>query len=437
MICYHKQQILGLEIIGLLVSTPFLLFPSLSLVGSLSAMVLLVTLWLGYWKVNGRPLPVTPLNVALLLWASAIAVSIAVTDDPDLTIPKATGLILGVATWRCLVVTIDTPRQWLIGWRAYGLLGAGMIALSIISTDWTFEVDFIEQWLSYLPPTMIHLPESAAAGVHMNQFAGVLVIYLPLVLMLFLGKPKHSSRWWALLSGVIFGALIWLLLLSQSRSGWLGGFVGIAGSVVVWAFFWLYQRRWLILLLLLMVLFVVGAIGWVGPNRIQQVWQTLPNETAVGSFSTLIFRQEVWRWSVVAIQEAPVTGFGLGSFRRIVFRRYTTNLDPMYDISHAHNIFLQVALDVGLPGLIAYLAMLFIVGWRGWERAKRDERLRPFILGIMIGLVALHIYGLLDALAPGSKPTLLFWMALGLLSTIPPSNDVSKSLLTPHKPDVA
>jgi hypothetical protein len=34
----------------------------------------------------------------------------------------------------------------------------------------------------------------------------------------------------------------------------------------------------------------------------------------------------------------------------------------------------------------------------------------------MAGLVALHVYGLTDALAPGSKPGLIFWLALGLLA---------------------
>ena len=35
------------------------------------------------------------------------------------------------------------------------------------------------------------------------------------------------------------------------------------------------------------------------------------------------------------------------------------------------------------------------------------------------GLVGLHIYGLTDALALGSKPGIAFWMALGLLAALP------------------
>ena len=46
--------------------------------------------------------------------------------------------------------------------------------------------------------------------------------------------------------------------------------------------------------------------------------------------------------------------------------------------AHAHNIFLQTALDVGLPGLIVYLALLLLAFWLGWQVARGDETLRPF-----------------------------------------------------------
>ena len=40
---------------------------------------------------------------------------------------------------------------------------------------------------------------------------------------------------------------------------------------------------------------------------------------------------------------------------------------------------------------------------------------RPLSLGLLSGILALHIYGLTDALAPGSKPNLIFWYAVGLV----------------------
>ncbi len=138
--------------------------------------------------------------------------------------------------------------------------------------------------------------------------------------------------------------------------------------------------------------------------------------TALGTLDTLGFRQEVWRWAVTAISDFPFTGCGLGAFRRVVTLLYPLNVQ-MPDIAHAHNIFLQVALDIGLPGLIAYLALLGLMVKVAWRVAQREEY-RALAIGILCGTLALHTFGLLDALTLGSKPAIAFWYSLGLLSAM-------------------
>ena len=95
-------------------------------------------------------------------------------------------------------------------------------------------------------------------------------------------------------------------------------------------------------------------------------------------------------------------------------------ISPDTDIAHAHNMLLQVAVDVGLPGLIAYLALLELAAAVAWSAARRSSGAACSLsLGLFAGLIALHIYGLTDALALGSKPGLVFWMALGLIAALP------------------
>ena len=150
-------------------------------------------------------------------------------------------------------------------------------------------------------------------------------------------------------------------------------------------------------------------------------------ETAVGDLSTTLFRQEVWRWSIAAIEDFPFTCVGLGAFRQVAFRLYPISVPQSYDFAHAHNIFLQSTLDVGLPGLIAYLALVGTAVAHSWQKARRGVRERPFYLALFAGLIALHVYGLGDALALGSKTNLLFWIALGLLSLLSASWAASDS----------
>ena len=209
------------------------------------------------------------------------------------------------------------------------------------------------------------------------------------------------------------------MVLSQSRSGWLGM---IAGMLVLLGLWWGVTeqpvKRWLGWLLLALVLAGAAFAVWVGPERWQQLIEEPPRQTAIGSLTTIHFRLEVWTWAVAGIQDFPFSGMGLGSFRQAAWRFYPLSIPSSYDIAHAHNIFLQVALDLGLPGLVAYLGLLLTAAHAGWRAARRDPVLRPWAIGLLAGLAALHVYGLTDALAPGAKPALLFWLALGLLAAM-------------------
>jgi hypothetical protein len=49
---------------------------------------------------------------------------------------------------------------------------------------------------------------------------------------------------------------------------------------------------------------------------------------------------------------------------------------------------------------------------------KGDRWERAIALGLAGSLIALHAYGMTDALALGSKPAVAFWFALGLIAAL-------------------
>ena len=99
---------------------------------------------------------------------------------------------------------------------------------------------------------------------------------------------------------------------------------------------------------------------------------------------------------------------------------------------------MQAALDLGIPGLIAFLALYIGAFWmlrEIWRRADyalpvADSQLfahsfallaslvtlRSLTLGFASGLFAHMVYGLTDAVALGANPGILFWMLLGLIA---------------------
>ncbi len=420
---------------------PFLLFPTLRPTVTVGVLALFALWWPARWGLERRPLPPTPFNGALLLWGSAVAVGIAVTAVPTLTLPKATGLILGLATWRYLALTLHNRRDARWGLAGLILVGLGIAGVGLLSVSWRVKIPFLQAWIARLPQQILALPEGPAGGVNANQLGGVLAFYLPLALagvwetLQALPRAKNRRRGWGavgLLAGALLGLAltIGLLVLTQSRSGWIGGAVGILTLLSLWV--GAGKRDWprRVVGITLVVVLVLGGVVYarMGPERLAALWENPGGvETDVVGTVTLSGRVEIWSRALYAIQDFPFTGCGLGTFREVVWILYPLfTISPEHDIAHAHNMFLQVAVDTGLPGLIAYLALLGSAAVLGWRVARRDVYLRPLALGLLAGLVALHVYGLTDALAPGSKPAVILWLALGLLTGMAAIDDGEK-----------
>lgn len=407
-------------------AVPVLLFPEQAWAATVLVLGLLAVIWL----VRAHVLPATPFNLALIGWGLAVMVGIGVTADPVLTLPKATGLILGLAVWRYLA--IYGTDQWVLVWslRLFSLLGVGFVGMGVWAGDWQAKFGAWEGWVRWMPAFSLPLA-GVEAAVQLNQLAGILVFLLPVALSLSLALPNKRHRYTAVgLSGL--GVV--LLILSQSRSGWLAA---IAGTVPLLLFYHrqVARHRWWFIGISLLF---IGLVGY-GQFAFDQNFASTPT----GNLDSLAFRQQVWHWAVAGIQQFPLTGTGLGSFRVVAARLYPLDSGNIVDIAHAHNIFLQVGLDAGIPGLITYLAILQIAIFTAWNNSHTLSTYRPWSIGLLFGIIALHLFGLTDALAPGSKPALLYWWALGLLTAfsrlLPATNaDLpavpSPTNLSPHPP---
>lgn len=407
----RHHSVIGLCLLGS--AAPFLLFPTYLLCGTLIALLLVTIVFVMY-----RPVQQSSLHPPLLIFSAMIAVAILVSVDPDVTLSKSTGLLLGLGTFLVMQREIKSPTLFFRALLILLGLGLGFTFIGVFSTNWVPKVPLLIPLLKLLPTNVVILPENATGGVQANQLAATIVLFWPsLLTTLNISFQQHKV---VKVLAVFFTAITTvILLLSQSRTGWIAALASVA--VVVTAWVWLQLPVWrkavAVVWIGLFLLSLITAI-LLGPERISQIVLDPVETTVVGNLSSLNFRLDTWRWSIEAIKSFPFTGTGLGTFRAVAPRFYPIQVPPTYDIAHAHNIFLQVALDVGLPGLIAYLALLMLVFWEGWQTARLDETLRPYALGLLGGLVALHIFGLTDALALGAKPGLLFWMNIGLLAAM-------------------
>jgi putative inorganic carbon (HCO3(-)) transporter len=418
--------LIGLECFGTAVAAPFLVFPTLFPLVAAIVLCLLAALWLVHWFVRREPWPVTPFNGVLLLFAVTIPVGIWASAVQELTLPKAAGLVLGLATFRAVALTVRDRRSLGIALFALCLLGVAITAVGAAGVEWATKVPILESLGGRIPRLLTSLPDLRAAAINPNQLAGALALYLPFGTALVIGGRRWIGSLALYVACAVFLLLvIGMLLLTQSRGGWIGGAAGVLALVTLWGLG--DRHRWMralgVVLPLLILFVALGALLYTGTERVGEVLYGVTQdsvETAAGTI-TIQGRVEIWSRALYAIQDFPFTGCGLGTFRQVVQVLYPLFLvGPDRDIAHAHNIFLQVALDLGLPGLSAYLAILGIAGATCWRCARRGGPLvRSVALGLMAGLVGLHVYGLADALALGSKPGVAFWFALGLIAALP------------------
>ena len=147
-----------------------------------------------------------------------------------------------------------------------------------------------------------------------------------------------------------------------------------------------------------------------------RVWTAVQPPTKAPSVSNSIaVRLELWSKAIQCIRDFPVTGMGMNMFRQRMPVLYPVFINPHdVDVVHAHNDMLQAALDVGIPGLVAYLAIW--IGALGVlvnvYRTALDPIHRTIALGLGTGLVAYFVFGLTDAIPLGAKAGVLFWLTL-------------------------
>lgn len=412
-----------IEGVTLLVVTPFFLFPERFPVLTILAATFLGFLWFvsAFWF--KKPFRSGPLNLSLLIFSLGFLIGVLVSADPALTLPKAAGLLLGLAVYR-----------WVVGWGISAnrvvlltggilLVSAGLMVYGFLNVNWLVKITAFLPIYEALPFGTIDLAGNSQVGIHSNQLAGSLLLFMFIWPWIGVALWQNKRKWLGMVCGSVF--LLWTaaLILTQSRAGW---FAFLGGS---WAGLWLwsflmgqanYKRvravRWALIFASAAAL--LGAAVLLGPDSLKNFYQAPSSETVIGDLNSLAFRQEVWRWAIVGVQDFSLTGTGLGTFREVARRLYPLNVEPGYDFAHAHNIFLQTWLDIGLLGLLGYLALILGTCSRGLELLRRRSRWNFLTIGLLANLVGFHIFGMVDTLALGSKTHILFWLNIGLIGAI-------------------
>lgn len=434
----------------------------------------LLALWPLQWRrlrqrwSLGRTYPMPGLLVLLLAW---LPITIVVAVAPTLAWQSAGYGLLGMT---CYLVLSNHPYLQEDPVRlSWGLL--------LLSSGLIISAPPLVQWKSafrlfYMPLYDWFQVIQIGNGdtIHANVLAGALVLLIPVALSLCIkaqpraykvaiqaatehtkiilphNKAHHLAVLWQVAYYLLAGCMIVLLLLTQSRGGYL------SFAVMLLLLIWL---RWPRLTYVLPI--VLAGLGFaLYKADLGQIFNLLGADNTFGGAD---WRAPVWHASWQALQDFGWTGIGIGNFQQVMPHLYPNPAIANTAATHAHNLLLQIGLDLGLPGLVAYVIFyLTMIGralavlrrarssqavatalgatWDGHaiiappevgitvstKRFIRQlvhlERTNQYhwaiAAGCLAALVGMQIHGLLDAVTWGNKLAFIPWLIFAQITLL-------------------
>lgn len=229
---------------------------------------------------------------------------------------------------------------------------------------------------------------------------GNLSLLMGVLAWLSLGWKQTASRLepaakWAAGALGIYGSF-----LSGSRGGWLA----IPVFAVLLALAWGLSRRARIAAICLLPLVLVSV--YVASPNVQQ--RFVEAGTDVSSYlsgaerdTSIGMRFQMWHAASEMFMAHPLTGVGAGKFNEQLRLRHERGevSETVAEFDHAHNDFLWFAGTLGIPGVLALLAIFGVPGWHFYRRASdADVQVATAArmgLAVVLGYV---VFGLTEAM---------------------------------------
>jgi O-antigen ligase len=178
-----------------------------------------------------------------------------------------------------------------------------------------------------------------------------------------------------------------------------------------------WRLRWVAVPLV--VLGLAGAVAALSSNPLNSTSASSAKEFSLQS------RQHIWRTTAAAIAETFPVGTGLGSFQQVYrLQENPDRVDATY-VNHAHNDYLELALELGLPGI---LLILVFFAWWGPRLAQiwSSNLSSPFDRAATIASAAILAHSVVDYPLRTSAMAAVFAMCIGILARFRPAERTSE-----------
>ena len=255
---------------------------------------------------------------ALVLMAALLLAAAAASSPVSASAPYLMWLVVAVGFAR--TGALDSARAWAV---------AGLVAGGATIAAYTALVRVTDDGASRLIvyPAVSHWGHYPEIGV---LTAVVIALVVPVLLRTGRPAPKISA-------GVLTVVIAIGLVTTFARASWVAAMAGCAVAA------WPHRRRPLALLA------VVALAGLLVASQVARA-RVVTHDVTLGDAAST--RQQAWVAGLSLWRMRPLTGWGPGQYRAAYALTYGADRRPAAET--AHNFLLQVGVESGLVGLLAF-----------------------------------------------------------------------------------
>lgn len=337
------------------------------------------------------PIQSTSLDLLILVYAAIILFKSVTSIDPEYSLRiLRKGLLYQLLFFYITVSAMDSPKY------TRRILMMLMITVTFIT--------FVGL-MGYFSGELV---KDGRATSFFTSF-GLAAFFTAMVMPIALSRFLCSVGWRRSIAlGVLFLCLGFMLV-TLSRGAWISSLLAVSILAA------LKDRRMLVLLL-------IGVLSapWFLPPDILLRATSITSLEALEESETFGDRVWMWRSAVLMIKERPWLGAGYGNrvFQKL-YPEYMFSQSSGVVFENAHNLYLQIVLEIGLLGLMAFLMIVAGIFWLIITQFKRKPlpMIESQLLGIA-GSFAVFLTFSFTTFRFEKEIGILFWILAGCVVSL-------------------
>ncbi len=335
---------------------------------------------------------------ALAAWIGICVLSLSWSLDVDETISELKNEIFyGMVAFFSMYWLSQSERAWRVNLIS---LCAGLFfifGLILATGQWRWASETMWDW-----------------GHGYALFSTYLATLAPLLIVLLTGRPFRYSR----AIGIL--ALITILIAATLNTNrmlfiTLGATLCLGTGLLTWRYARSVSKTRLVIGLVISAAIFILAANHALKLRLPQA--NMSTTEIVEYYKDKAPRTTIWAYWLERVSEEPWTGV-VGYGRRIMNHGISHDDRPDWNelwFGHAHNLFLDMAAQIGLPGLLAFVAVILSLFLHFWKFYRSPD---PELSGVGLSGVCLVMAVMLKNQTDdtfSNSMSLFFWALAGMI----------------------